>query len=151
MSQSTVFRQVLAALNRLALLASRVTGLSLNFVRFGMVGATGFCWDTLTVYSLRHVTNIYVAGTCGFLVAASANWALNRIWTYGHQIHDAFHRQWLKFIMANFVGFIVNRGCFFTLVSINKLSHDNPIVPIMAGTITGIFFNYLLSKRFVFR
>ncbi len=121
-----------------------------DFIRFGMVGSLGFCWDTGTVYALKGVVGIYVAGVCGFLVAATANWALNRFWTFRHLDHMAAHHQLMRFLMANFVGFIFNRGIFFILVSISPLCRSQPVLAIIAGTAGGLCFNYLLSKKFVF-
>jgi putative flippase GtrA len=150
MTPGTVSKRVLAAVDQSIVLASK-TGLSQNFIRFGMVGAFGFCWDTATVYTLRSFAGLYIAGTCGFIVAASVNWAMNRLWTYRHHNHDAAHKQWMRFILANFIGFTVNRGCFFILISFYVTFKSHPVLAIIAGSILGILFNYLLSKRFVFR
>ncbi len=122
-----------------------------DFVRFGVVGALGFCWDTATVYSLRHLVGLYVAGTAGFLVAASANWAANRVWTFRHREHDSMHQQWLRFLAANLVGFVFNRGVFFTLITVNEVCRREPVFAIVAGSFAGLGFNYFLSRRFVFR
>ena len=121
-----------------------------SFIRFGIVGSLGFCWDTGTVYALKGIAGIYIAGACGFLVAATANWALNRLWTFRHLDHIAAHHQLLRFLMANFIGFIFNRGVFFTLVSISPLCRSQPVLAIVAGTAAGLSFNYFLSKKFVF-
>lgn len=133
-------------------------GISENFIRFGIVGTLGFCWDTGTVYALRPFVNLYLAGTCGFFVAATANWAANRIWTYRHHRHAAPHVQWAKFLTANGVGFIFNRGVYFTLISkyfgaLTKtdIFYTQPVLAIAAGSVAGLCFNYTLSKRFVFR
>ena len=126
------------------------TGLSENFIRFGLVGTSGFLWDTVTVYTVKHFANLYVAGTLGFVVAATANWGLNRIWTYRDQAHSPAHLQWMRFMFANLVGFVFNRGTFFTLISISALCHRQPFLAIIAGSAAGLFFNYFLSKRFVF-
>jgi putative flippase GtrA len=126
-------------------------GVSKDFLRFAVVGSMGFCWDTATVYCLKPWVNLYIAGTAGFMVAASANWAMNRIWTFRHQAHEAAYRQWLKFLSANVLGFFINRGIFFTLISVNDICRHQPILPIMAGSISGLAINYFLSKRFVFR
>jgi putative flippase GtrA len=125
--------------------------LSPDFIRFGIVGTLGFCWDTATVYALRHHTSLYAAGTAGFLVAASANWLLNRLWTFRHQTHEPFHRQWAKFLAANLLGFCLNRGTFFILISVSRLCHNAPVLAIIAGSFAGLTVNYFLSKRFVFR
>lgn len=149
-------RALLTLLDRGVLLLSRL-GFSENFIRFGLVGALGFCWDTATVYSLRPFTNLYIAGTCGFFVAASANWAVNRLWTYRHHIHVAPHVQWAKFMTANAIGFVFNRGVYFALVSKSfsmaaktDIFYTQPVIAIFAGSISGLCFNYFLSKRFVF-
>lgn len=126
------------------------TGLSRDFIRFGIVGSMGFCWDTGTVYTLKGIVGIYAAGTCGFLVAGTANWAVNRIWTFRHLDHMAAHHQLMRFLLANSVGFVFNRGTFFTLVSVSPLCRAQPILAIMAGTAVGLCFNYILSRRYVF-
>jgi putative flippase GtrA len=125
--------------------------ISPDFIRFGLVGALGFCFDTATVYGLRHVAGLYVAGAAGFVVAASANWFLNRLWTFRHKIHGPAHRQWAKFLVANLLGFILNRGTFFTLISISRLCYQQPVLGIIAGSLAGLTVNYFLSKRFVFQ
>jgi putative flippase GtrA len=126
------------------------SGLSPDFIRFGIVGVLGFFWDTATVYGLRHAAGLYVAGACGFLVAATANWAINRVWTFRDRVHIAAHQQLPRFLLANFVGFIFNRGTFFTLISVNALCYRQPVFAIIAGSLVGLVFNYFLSKRFVF-
>jgi putative flippase GtrA len=150
-------RELLTLLDKGVELLARF-GVSENFIRFAIVGTLGFFWDTCTVYALRPFTNLYVAGTCGFVVAATANWAVNRLWTYRHHNHSAPHLQWARFISANAVGFVFNRGVYFLLVS-NYFSaaaktdifQAQPVLAIAAGSISALCFNYFLSKRFVFR
>src|ERR1700721_2167762 len=101
MSRDSVSRQVLSLLYAGVLLLAR-TGLSAHFIRFGIVGALGFCWDTTTVYATTNHFGLYVAGTLGFLVAGTANWVINRCWRFRHRVHGAAHVQWLQFLAANF-------------------------------------------------
>lgn len=126
------------------------SGLSRDFIRFGITGAMGFCWDTATVYALKGVIGIYLAGTCGFLVAGTANWAVNRLWTFRHLDHIAAHHQLVRFLLANSIGFVFNRGTFFTLVAASPLCRAQPVLAIIAGTAVGLCFNYVLSRKFVF-
>ena len=139
------------ALDALVAWLCRRSGFSEQFFRFAMVGTFGFCVDTTTVYGLRHLTGIYLAGICGFLVAASANWALHRLWTFRHHVHELMHRQWGKFLLANSAGFVFNRGTFFVLVAVSPLCHRQPVFAIMAGSGAGLILNYWLSKKYVFR
>lgn len=127
-----------------------LTGLPISFIRFGIVGTFGFCWDTASVYALKGVAGLYIAGTCGFLIAGTSNWALNRFWTFRHLDHIAAHRQLVRFLMANAIGFIFNRGTFFTLIAVSVLCRHQPILAIIAGTAAGLCFNYFLSRKFVF-
>lgn len=126
------------------------TGLSEDFIRFGVVGTLGFVWDTATVYALRGLIGLYFAGVVSYCVASSANWALNRIWTFRHRQHGAAHVQWAKFFAANLIGFVFNRGTYFTLISVSSLCHHQPVLAIIAGSAAGLCFNYFLSKRYVF-
>ena len=126
-------------------------GVSESFIRFGIVGTLGFVWDTGIVYMLRPFVSLYVAGTCSFIVAATINWIINRLWTFRHLEQAAAHVQWVKFLIANAVGFVVNRGTFFLLVALSPLVVKHPVIGIAAGSAAGLIFNYLLSKRFVFR
>lgn len=140
----------LALLDRLVALAARL-GFSEAFVRFGLVGALGFVWDTSTVYALRPFTNLYIAGTCGFFVAATLNWLFNRLWTFRALHHAPAHIQWAKFLATNALGFVFNRGTFFLLIGFVPLVVAYPVLGIAAGVAVGLGFNYVLSKRFVFR
>ena len=122
-----------------------------QFLRFGTVGAFGFVVDTATVYATRGMLGLYGAGILAFLVAATANWALNRVWTFRGQGSGAAHRQWAMFLAANSLGFVLNRGAYFILVTISTLCAANPVLAVGAGSITGMFANFTLSRRIVFR
>ncbi|EKM99217.1 putative GtrA family protein [Acidocella sp. MX-AZ02] len=95
--------------------------------------------------------NLYVAGTVSFVVAASFNWFLNRIWTFRGIDHAPLHLQWAKFLIANSIGFVANRGVFFFLVASSGVVVAYPIIGVAAGSLAGLVFNYFLSKTFVFR
>ncbi len=126
-------------------------GVSASFLRFAIVGTLGFLCDTATVYLLHPIVNLYVAGTVSFVVAASFNWFLNRIWTFRGIDHAPLHLQWAKFLIANSIGFVANRGAFFFLVASSGVVVAYPIIGVAAGSLAGLVFNYFLSKTFVFR
>ncbi|HVZ08121.1 GtrA family protein [Rhodopila sp.] len=122
-----------------------------EFFRFGIVGAIGFAIDTATVYSLRGSLGLYGAGAAAYLTAATSNWLLNRVWTFRGRGSGPAHRQWLKFLLANLVGFVLNRGTYAVLVTVCALAAAQPVIAIAAGTAVGMFVNFGLSKRLVFR
>ena len=150
MSTSATSRSIVRGLDAAVELLAR-TGFSRDFIRFGIVGSLGFCWDTATVYTLKGVAGLYIAGLCGFLVAGTANWVMNRLWTFRHLDHAAAHRQLMQFLAVNSIGFIFNRGTFFTLVTVSVICRQYPVLGIIAGSAAGLLFNYFLSKKFVFK
>ena len=125
--------------------------LVLQFLRFGTVGAAGVVLDTATVYAARGTLGLYGAGALAYLVAASSNWLLNRLWTFrGHGSGPA-HRQWALFLAANLVGFALNRGTFAVVVTLSALAARQPVIAVAAGTAVGMMVNFWLSRRVVVR
>jgi putative flippase GtrA len=125
--------------------------LLVQFLMFGTVGTFGWMVDTVTVYSLRGALGLYGAGMVSYLVAASATWICNRLWTFrGHGSGPA-HHQWARFLGANLFGFILNRGAYALLVTFVALCARQPIFATAAGAIAGMFVNFGLSRAIVFR
>lgn len=125
--------------------------LAAQFVRFGLVGSVGFVIDTATVYALRYVLGLYGAGLAAYLTAATGNWLLNRIWVFRGQGSGPAHRQWARFMVANLAGFVLNRGTYAVLVTFIPAAAAQPVIATAAGAIAGMFVNFSLSRRMVFR
>ncbi len=121
-----------------------------QFLRFGTVGAFGFLIDTATVYGLRGVLGLYGAGLAAYVVAASANWALNRSWTFRGRGTGPAHRQWAGFLLANLAGFVLNRGAYAALVTVVPLCAAQPVLAVAAGALAGMGVNFSLSRCVVF-
>jgi putative flippase GtrA len=122
-----------------------------QFARFGTVGAIGFVFDTATVYALRYPLGLYGAGLAAYFVAVTVTWGLNRTWTFRGQGRGPAYRQWAKFVLANFVGFLLNRGTYAILVTISAVCAAQPVLAVAAGSLAGMFTNFGLSRRLVFR
>ncbi len=141
---------VLPAGLRARLHAARLA-LAAEFLRFGVVGTIGFCFDTATVYATRGALGLYGAGAAAYLVAATVNWALNRAWTFRGRGAGPAHRQWARFLAANLFGFTLNRGTYALLVTINPFIARNPVFAVAAGSLAGLALNFRLTRRHVFR
>lgn len=122
-----------------------------EFLKFGVVGALGFVVDTATVYALRGSLGLYGAGAAAYLTAASSNWVLNRAWTFRGRGGQPAHRQWALFLLANLVGFVLNRGTYAILVTFVPLCAAEPVWAVAAGSIAGLGTNFFLSRKLVFR
>lgn len=125
--------------------------LLIQFMHFAVVGGLGFLADTLVVYGLRSAVGLYVAGLVSYVVAASVTWILNRVWTFRGLSNGSILRQWVLFMLANLSGFALNRGTYAILVTFWVLAAERPIIAVAAGSIAGMFVNFSMSRRLVFR
>jgi putative flippase GtrA len=125
--------------------------LLVQFLRFGVIGTAGFVWDTIIVYTLTPRTGVYAAGLISYFIVASLNWGLNRIWTYAHVVHGSRHKQLIMFLIANSAGLVLNRGTYSALVHFVPFCRIYLVVPVAAGGICGMFVNFFLSRRLVFK
>ena len=121
------------------------------FLRFVIVGALAFLvdWAALTLF-LSIDLPFFISRALSFLCAATIAWILNRIWTFQSDSKSYFS-QWFRYVAANMLGGSVN---YFVSVLLSIIFADivatYPVVAIAAGTLSGMLFNFFLSKRFVF-
>ncbi|MFT8676608.1 MAG: GtrA family protein [Acetobacter sp.] len=124
----------------------------LRLFKFGVVGTLGFVWDTGSVYALRPLLGLTLATLAAYFIAATANWLLNRLWTFrGVQSSHSIVVQWLRFLAANSVGFVLNRGTVYTLFILFPFCRHYPVVALAAGSIAGLLSNFHISQKVVFR
>lgn len=128
-----------------------LSGLVREFARFATVGGAGFIVDNAIVYGMRGAIGLYWAGAVAYLAAASVNWLINRLWTFRGRGTRPAHQQWALFLVANLVGFVLNRGTFAVAVALLPIAAAYPVLAIAAGTAVGMLFNFHLARRFVFR
>ena len=122
-----------------------------QFLKFGVVGVLGFMVDTSVVYALRHRLGLYGAGVVAFVVAASANWVMNHLWTFRGQGSLPLHQEWARYMAANLGGFVLNRGTYAILVTFVAVCAEQPVLAVAAGSIAGMGVNFVLSRTVVFR
>lgn len=102
----------------------------LKFLKFCVVGISGMVIDFGTTWLLKEKLNVnkYIANSCGFILAASSNYALNRIWTFES------HSQRIASEYFSFVG-----------ISVIGLALNNLIIYIFSDKLK---WNFYLSKFF---
>lgn len=125
-----------------------------QFMQFGTVGFAGFLVDTLVVYALRGAIGLYAAGMVSFVLAVTTTWAGNRAWTFAGTFagrgSGGMVRQWARYIAANSLGAVLNRGTFMLLVFFVPLCERYPVLAILAGVASGMGANFHMSRRVVF-
>ena len=122
-----------------------------EFVHFGAVGASGFMVD-VTFFYLFQLFGLdhYVARALSFWPAASWNWAMNRRGTFGERQRRPKARQWMEFLMASAVGFIINYSVYYSLSTWVALFERFHILALLAGVAVGSLFNFTVSTLFVY-
>jgi putative flippase GtrA len=127
-----------------------------QFLRFALIGGMGFLVNEAALYLAIHVLglNPYAGGIVAFLVTVTFTWFGNRMLTFAHEAaHGAagIVTEWAKFVAANALGFVVNYAVYASLVRFAPTPLNSPYVALAFGTLSGLIFNFTLSKRFVFR
>lgn len=86
--------------------------------KFVTVGFSGLFIDFGVTYLLKEFLKVqkYIANAVGFMLAASSNYFLNRIWTFGSHNPD-IAMEYGKFILVSAIGLGINTFILWLLVS----------------------------------
>ncbi len=123
-----------------------------QFLRFGVVGTAGFLVDAGVLTAMLALgAGPYGGRVVSYLAAASATFALNRAWTFRAAARAPVARQWGVFVALNLLGFAANYGTYAALLSASPLVAAQPVLGVAAGSVAGMFINFALSRRFVFK
>lgn len=124
-----------------------------QFIKFGMIGVMGFIVDfvMLTVgIEILHLGR-YAAAFFSFPFAITATWLGNRHFTFRGQSRHSAREEFLRFVSVCALGLVINRGTYSLVITLVPIAYTHPILGLIAGTGTGMFFNFFLSKKLVFR
>lgn len=117
--------------------------------RFSMVGVVAFVVNAGLVELLVAKTGPVWAQCIAFPFAATVAWQLNRRFTFTASGLPP-RQEWIRYILANGVGWLINNGTYLGLVLTVPLIADHPSLAVAAGSIAGLAANFLSSRQFVF-
>ncbi len=122
--------------------------LILKIVRFCIVGSSGLSIDFIITWILKEKARInkYLSNSCGFMIAASSNYYLNRIWTFNSTTLD-ITTQYTNFIIVSIIGLIINNTLIF--VFHHKFNKGFYLAKIMAIIITTVW-NFIANNFYTF-
>jgi putative flippase GtrA len=88
----------------------------LKFLKFCAVGFSGMVIDFGTTWLLKEKLKInkYIANSCGFIMAASSNYILNRLWTFESH-NQQIASEYFSFIGISVIGLGLNNLIVFLL------------------------------------
>lgn len=81
----------------------------LRFLRFCCVGLSGTAVDFGLTWFFKEIVKVpkFLANTIGFVCAATSNYILNRIWTWGSD-NPAVGTEYAKFFAVSLIGLGIN-------------------------------------------
>jgi putative flippase GtrA len=126
---------------------------SAQFLRFCAVGAIGFVVDAGALTLLVDVAGmgLLLGRVVSYLLAATVTWYLHRHVTFPHGMAARHGRQWFRFVAVNAAGAGINYGIYVLLVLNLATFARLPALAVAVGSIAALAFNFLASRRYVFR
>ncbi|MFN2461176.1 MAG: GtrA family protein [Candidatus Velthaea sp.] len=123
-----------------------------QFVKFGIVGASGFVVNFVIFTALQRVdaqhalgAHYYVIYSVAFLSGGVSNYFLNRMWTFRSSGHAG--REGAQFLTVSVMALAV--GLFVSWIVQPYFGHGHKTWFI--STLAGIFINFFVNKYWTFR
>lgn len=123
-----------------------------QFVKFGIVGASGFLVNLVAFTLLQRVVPGHARPlqydliyTAAFMAGGVSNYYFNRIWTFRSTGHAV--REGAKFLSVSVVALAVGLGV--SAIVSPSLGHGHKTW--FVATVAGIFINFFLNKYWTFR
>lgn len=125
-----------------------IESLVYKFLKFGIVGFSGLLLDFGLTFLAKEVLrwNKYVANSLGFILAASSNYYLNRIWTF-HSADPEIGWQFSKFLVVALVGLLLNNLIIYLLTDKAKL---NFYLAKFCAIVLVFFWNFSINYIYTF-
>lgn len=123
-----------------------------QFLKFGLVGASGFIVNLFVFTGLQRVVPNHTAAlqfnviyTVSYLAGGVSNYYLNRIWTFrstGHAVKEG-----AQFLLVSVLSLFVGLGVSALVAPEFGHGHRTWFI----GTVAGIFVNFFVNKYWTFK
>jgi putative flippase GtrA len=125
-----------------------------QFSSFAAVGAVGFMADAGIFFVLSKWLGlpIILSRALAFVPATLVTWSLNRLGAFKSfpRKHTNKGRQYVRYIMIQSCGMGVNFAVFILLLPVLPPLNSIMLLPLAAGSIAALAFNFIGAKFFVF-
>jgi putative flippase GtrA len=120
----------------------------LKFIKFSLVGFSGVFVDFGTTFICKEILKIqkYVANTCGFALAATTNFFMNRIWTF-HSTNPNIMLEFTRFFFIALIGLLINLLIIWAMTGKFKV---NFYVSKFVATLLVTLWNFLINAYYTF-
>ncbi len=147
-------------MKRLILLYFNSHSKQAQFLRFATVGIKISLLDAGILYTLHHFfyVNLYVSRIFSLGTSIMVGYLLNRYFTFGGKERGCFYRQMAGHFGVHMTGGVLNYGVFSAIVVLGHAFLERgllltawPLIALWIGGVIGLTFNFILSKKLVFR
>jgi putative flippase GtrA len=125
--------------------------LKVEFIRFCIVGVTGFIINFILLYILNGVFGLYIvlAQLIGAEVALFSNFIMHHNWTYKHhKVEKTKHRLIMQFHLTTWPAILGS----VAMVSVSvKVFHLSNFVALIISSVISLFWNFVWSKYVIWR
>lgn len=131
---------------------------------FAAAGTLGFIVDASLLYATAGLLGWYGARALSFAGAATTTWLINRRWTFrpppktsaptnSRATDTPLLHEYLRYLSSMLGGATLNYGTYVAILhyTSDTAFHYAPILGVAAGSIVGLFANFLVARYWVFR
>ena len=120
-----------------------------KLLKFGIVGCSGMIIDFGATYLCKEILKInkFLSNGIGFILAATSNYFINRIWTFNSQTED-IGIEYAQFMTVSVIGLGINSLVLFLLNEKLKWNfYFSKVIAIAITTIWNFFANLLFTFK----
>ena len=124
-----------------------------QLLRFGLVGALGFFIDATVLYIALYLFGFgyYFGRVISYLCASTVSWYMHRVFTFKVSHTKGGFKELINFQIMNSFGGGANYLVYALLIANSSEFRAHPVMAVAIGALLGMFINYYLSKKVVFR
>lgn len=99
--------------------------LSIQLLKYGLVGGTAFALDFSLLYILTDFLHIYyvLSATAAFIAGLLCNYSLSVYWVFNERALTNKYAEFLVFSLIGVVGLLLNDGLIWTLTEVGKMHY----------------------------
>jgi dolichol-phosphate mannosyltransferase len=124
-----------------------------QFLKFCIVGFCGLLVDTAVLVGIVELIHLdpRIAAVFAFLCAVSANYVLDRFWTFNTARATGVATSYVRFVAVCVAGFFVRFGVMHLLIeSLDMGSEYRYVLASIIGIFVGTIFNFMGAKFIAF-
>lgn len=118
-----------------------------KFIKFGLVGLSGTVIDFFFTWLCKEKLrwNKFISNSIGFILAATSNYVLNRVWTFESD-NQQVGREFISFFLVSLIGLLLNNLLLYFFHEKVKLNfYLAKAIAVALVTIWNFLANYLFT------